>query len=877
MPVFLFTDIEGSTRLWERDPEAMALAVKEHDAALSEAVTAAGGRVVKSTGDGVMAVFPEAPQALQAATSAQRRLQTSHSPVPLRVRMGIHSGPAESRGDDWFGATVNKAARIADAAHGGQAVLSEETAAELHGDPADVALRDLGRHPLRDLEGEHRLFQVESAGLMGAFPALRTPRLGPNNLPIPPTRLVGRLAQLRAAHDALREPGVRMVTLTGTGGLGKTRLSLQVASDALGRHPDGVWFVQLAPLEGPGAVASAIRATLGLSDRGTDDTAAQLRSYIADRHLLLVLDNFEHLVDEATVVADLLAACPNLHVLTTSRVPLRIRGERVVLLPPLSLPNQGADQTTVDASDAGRLFVERAQDVDPDFALTEASAPTVSSVVRSLEGIPLAIEIAAGRLAEMPLAELSDRLHQRLDTVTDGPRDLPARQQTLRSTIQWSWDLLSPDDRLVLRRVSVFPGGVRPEAAAAAADRPQTEVESSLERLTLWSLLTRIESETGSRCVALESVREFALERLSQEDDPAAVEGSAAAWMVDAAVTYQPILGGPRQAHAVHWLTEELDNLRYAFRSLIDRRAPEAVRLGDAIGRWWILRGQLREGIDWLEQATAAVDPDVPFYREALTSLAALAGTFGDHAKARAVAERAVTLSRKAGDATNEISALNIVAAIATLKEEHETAEALYRRNRELLLQGPNRFSLAVVTNNLGLVLKAVGRFDESLALHQEALSIFEELGDSAAQSTSFKYLGSTFRSLERLDEAEEAYIKAIKLSEEAGHRSGIAEVLTNLALVRETKGHLDEARSLLDRAEALAIEVASPRSRANAADRRATLELRANNPHEAIRQWERAAQILDEVGSEDADQMRHNAREIVRQLEEAESSPAVD
>ena len=867
MPVFLFTDIEGSTRLWERDQQAMALAVKQHDAILSEAVLGAGGRIVKSTGDGVMAVFPAAPQAVGAAAGAQRALRRAGMEVEIRVRMGIHSGPAESRGEDWFGSAVNKASRVADAAHGGQLLLSAEAANELAGDPPDVSLRDLGGHSLRDLEGEHRLFQVEAPGLAGAFPVLRTPRPGPNNLPTPPTRLVGRLAQLRTAHDALCEPGVRMVTLTGTGGLGKTRLALQIATDALGRHPDGVWFVQLAALAGPGSVASAIRATLGLSDRGSDDAIAHLRQQISDRRLLLVLDNFEQLVEEAVVVADLLAACSNLHVLATSRVPLRIRGERVVALPPLSLPELGADPRAVNASDAGRLFVERARDLNPTFDVDQESAPAVASVVRSLEGIPLAIEIAAGRLLDIPLDDLSARLSKRLDTVTDGPRDLPARHQTLRATIQWSWDLLDPLDRLVLRRVAILPGGVRLDAASATADLPGPETDASLERLVLWSLLTRVDSETGARWIALESVREFAVERLAQEDDAEDAERRAAAWMVDAAVTQRVVLNGPRQADAVAWLTEELDNLRFAFRSLIDRRDPGAVRLGDAVGRWWILRGQLREGIDWLEQAIAALEADVPYYRVALASLAALAGTFGDHAKARAVAERAVSLCREASDPETEMVALNVLAAIATLNRQHEEAEAVYRRNRALLMQGENRFSLAVVTNNLGMLLKNVGRMEEALSLHQEALSIFEDLGDAAGRSTSLKFLGSVFRALKRWDEAEDAYVKALKLSDEAGHRSGVPEVMMNLAMVREGQGRFDEARSLLDEADALALEVGSPRSRASAAGRRATLELTAGNPRDAIAHWERAAAILDEAGSDDAERMRQNARTVARRL----------
>lgn len=860
MAVFMFTDVEGSTRLWQRHPHAMAVAVKEHDFLLTRVVTEGGGRIVKSTGDGVMAVFDAVIDALKVAVRSQVEIQRLATGVDLKIRIGVHCGEAEQRGDDWFGSAVNKASRVADCGHGGQILVSAEAVAEGSLASADLSVRDLGRHPLRDLDGDHQLFQVEAAGLTGAFPPLRTPRMAPNNLPTPPTRLVGRLPELRSVHDAL-DGGARAVTLTGPGGMGKTRLSLQVATDALGRYADGVWLVELAPLSGPSAVLSGIRTALGLSDKGAGDAVRDLCSHVRDRRVLLILDNFEHVVSDAPAVAELLTACPGLNVLVTSRVPLRIRGERLVAVPPLSLPEPGATAAEVLDSGAGRLFTERAGDVLPGFELDATTASDVTAVVRAVEGIPLALEIASGRLLDMDLAQLRDRLVRRLDTLAEGPRDLPERHQALRSTIAWSWDLLADDEKVVLQRISVLPGGVTVAAAAATSRVSPPSAELVLDRLSAASLLTRAEAETGARWTALESVREFALERLQADDDPGQALDLASSWVTDMAVEAQQLMHGAGQGEGVARLAAEIDNVRETLRRLLESDPVRAVRLAEAISRWWVLRGQLREGIDWLEQAVARAADDALHYRPALTALAALAGTAGDHAKAAAVANRAVDLCRAAGDENHEVIALNVLGALAILSDEHDRAEEIYSRSRELLLPKGRSFTLAASSNNLGLVYTQTGRQGKAIPLHEEALAIFEELGDPAGQSTSLKYLGSAFRNLDRWDEAEDAYVRAIKLSEAAGHRVGLAEVLTNLALVRAAQGTSDEARSLLDEAWARAVEAGSLRGRALVTERRASLEFDLGNRGEAARYWHQTADLLEEAGSADAQFARARAQ----------------
>ena len=463
---FLFTDIEGSTKLWEQHPDAMRSAHARHDTLLRSAVQQHHGHIVKTTGDGVHAAFATAPEALAAVLTAQRALRDEpwDPQAPISVRMGLHTGIAERRDGDYYGSALNRAARLMAAGHGGQTLLSAATQ-ELVRDhlPDEAGLRDLGEHRLKDLGRSEQVFQLQHPSLPADFPPLRSldnPAL-PNNLPQQVTSFIGRETQVAEVKARLNK--TRLLTLTGAGGSGKTRLSLQVAADLLTGDGDGVWLVELAALTDPALVPQAVADVLGVKEQVGQPIQRTLVEWLKTKRLLLVLDNCEHLVGAcASLAADLLRACPDVHLLASSREALNVAGEQTYRVPSLSLPDPKQAQTGEGLSqfEAVRLFIERAQAVQPSFAVTSGNAPAVAQVCWRLDGIPLALELAAARVRSLSVDEINTRLDQRFRLLTGGSRTALPRQQTLRALIDWSYDLLTEREKALLCRLAVFAGGV---------------------------------------------------------------------------------------------------------------------------------------------------------------------------------------------------------------------------------------------------------------------------------------------------------------------------------------------------------------------------------------------------------------------------------
>jgi predicted ATPase/class 3 adenylate cyclase len=663
---FLFSDIEGSTRILQAQGDDWPAILARHQALLREAFLAHRGVEVGTEGDSFFVTFPTAPGAVVAAVEAQRALAAEPWPAgaEVRVRMGLHTGEASLGIDAYVGLHVHRASRIASAAHGEQVLMSDATRALVeHALPEGVELRDLGEHRLKDLEHPEHLWQLVVPGLRSDFPAIGSLDAVPNNLPTRLTTFLGREREIREVGELLTRS--RLLTLTGPGGTGKTRLSLEIAARALAHYPDGVYFIELAPISQPELVAPTIAQTLGLPDRGGRTSVDRLTDHIGDRRTLLVLDNFEQVTEAAPEINALLAACPNLTVLTSSRSVLRVSGEQEYPVPPLGLPDTAhlPPLTALSQYEAVALFIERARSVKPDFEITNDNAPAVAEICVRLDGLPLAIELAAARIRIFTPQAMLGRLASRLGLLAGGSRDLPERQQTLRGAIAWSHDMLVDAERALFASLSVFVGGGGLDAIEQVCTGEATpDVLDTLDSLVEKSLVRQWEGVGGEpRFGMLETIREFAMEQAVQQGRWEGLRALHAALFTDLAESSAKAIMGPAQRETLDRLEQEHDNLRAAIAWAIETKAADAaLRLGSALWRFWQMRGYLHEGLERLEGILAMeASHDYPERRaDALSAAAGVAYWLGDTDSARAYYDEEIAARRALGDTRGLAEAL---------------------------------------------------------------------------------------------------------------------------------------------------------------------------------------------------------------------------
>jgi predicted ATPase/class 3 adenylate cyclase len=643
---FLFTDIERSTQLWEVAPGEMRTALARHDALLRASIERHGGYVFSTGGDGFGAAFARPAEATAAANGAQAALADEEWPAhaPIRVRMGLHTGAAEERDGDYFGPAVNRAARLMALGHGGQIVCSSVTAELL--DWADLI--DLGEHRLRDLSAPQRVFQVGE----GRFPPLRSLDSFPGNLPLQTSSFIGRDAELARTDEALRAS--RVVTLTGVGGVGKTRLALQAAGLALPRFRDGAWLCELQMVRDPARVVDAVATVLDVSVRTGMTLEESLVEFLRGRQLLLVLDNAEHLLDAVAELVELLErSCAGLVVLVTSREGLAVGGERVVPVPSLPAPSTGAGAEAAAAAGAVRLFVERARGVDPDFALSEANVVSVVEVCRRLDGVPLAIELAAARVSAMTLTELAAGLDRRFATLAGGRRRAVQRHQTLRAAIDWSYELLTDTERRLLARMAVFAGGCTRSAAEHVCGGPPLsagQVFDALTGLVAKSLVVAHREGAEARYRLLETIREYGEGRLAELGETEMLRAAHAEYFYELMLGLRDQLYGPEQINVARRLATDHDNLLAAVHHALDTaNADLALRLVYVQPPTLVQVGyQLRLPIeDVLALPGAGTHPR---YAYALMVMARLAAFHGDMERAEALAAEALAAVQMQGD-----------------------------------------------------------------------------------------------------------------------------------------------------------------------------------------------------------------------------------
>ena len=837
---FLFTDIEHSTQILQRLGDQYADALDTSQRILRAAFAAHHGREVDTQGDSFFAAFGAAHDALAAATQAQRALAAQRWPqeAPVRVRMGLHTGSPLLVAGHYVGFDVHRAARIGAAAHGGQILLSTATAelakGALDGLPNETELRDLGEHRLKDLRAPERLWQLVLDDQPDVFPPPRALDRHAHNLPIQPTLLLGRSREIAEVTRMLRE-GAWLVTVTGPPGVGKTHLGLQVAAELTGAmdlFPDGVWFVRLSRLSDPALTLATIAHELGLRAHGMRPVAEALGDYLSDKRTLLTLDNFEHVAAAANDLADLRQRCPGVRLLVTSRSPLRLRGERDYTLAALPVPATDGPPATPErlAPFASiRLFSERAQAAVADFALTLSTAPVVAEICAQLDGLPLALELAAARVKFLPLDALLTRLERSLPLLSDGPRDVEEHHRTMRATIAWSEELLTDDERALFRRLAVFAGGATLEAVEAVClapdGAPPLELDAlvGLAALMDQSLVQRHEERGQPRYSMLHVVREYAHERLEASGEAEALRRAHALDILRLSEQYGPLLAN---GHA-DWLARmgaELHNLRAALAWAVERGEAElGLRLVIGTAQYWNMRGDTREGYRWLarmlqlDDATshpASSSPESASRRAwarrwALNWIVSYAIMMRESSIVESRANELLALAHEAGDRGNEVQALWALAALS-LRGHPIAADpvAQLRQAIQVARESGDEAIQASLFSWIGydLVTGDPNLVTEGLAITEEGLRLAKRVENAPTELTAYDALAYLSVRHNDMDRARSAMLRALAIIHARANQSldeaQDSEVIVVLAVMAAHEGRTLRAARLLGAVE---------------------------------------------------------------------------
>jgi len=864
---FLFTDIEGSTKLAQEHPDEMPALLARHNQILDDAISAHNGLVLNIVGDSYSAAFHNADDALKAALNAQLALhKETWSPAPIKVRMGIHTGAAKLKEKtdkaEYEGyATIALAQRVMSAGHGGQILISQTVFDILLNNlPENTKLTDMGEHNLKDVLQPQRLYQLNAPDLLSEFPPLKTQKIKNHNLPVKLTSFIGRERELIEAQKKLAE--ARLLTLVGPGGTGKTRLSIQLGGEQLALYPDGVWMIELAPLADPTLITQTIASVFGLRESPDRPLIELVVDYLRAKSMLIILDNCEHLIEACARIAEsLIQTCANIKILASSREALGVSGETTYRVPSLFLPDQKqvAPEALLDCESV-QLFVDRATAANPNFQLTKENAPSVTQICRRLDGIPLALELAASRTRVLSAEQIAERLDDRFRLLTGGSRTALPRQQTLRALIDWSYDLLTEPEKALFRRLAVFVGGWALEAAEAICSGDGVEPNEVLDLLTQLvdkSLVIAEEKNGTVRYHRLETIRQYAREKLLETNEAANVRNRHLDYFIELAHWDEEDLKGLNQWELVNQLEFDNDNIRSALSWSVENRLEGAMELfsWEVVMGLWIMRGYAMEARDWCQTILSRVDTLPLVEGEAATKqmrlianiwnrLAQALMNLGDHQASRKASEESIKLARRVGDQrtyAEGLASLGIGALYSgdvedALEATEESVEICKRENyqRELAWATNTMIHIYSVTGDdekkqryqseyrailqkagvpvdpveteMGLAQQKLkkGAVSEALRHLDNTISIFSERGDKyrlMGFQTDFAHI---LRKQGKIQEALTIYQRTILLWQDFGHRAAVAHQLECFALIAIKQNHLPRAVKLLAVAEAL-------------------------------------------------------------------------
>lgn len=829
---FVFTDIEGSTQLLRRIGGRYAGVLERHRELLRGAVANQGGVEVGAEGDGLFFAFAGAKSAIAACIAGQQALLTESWPlgVTVRVRMGMHTGEATPFDGKYVALAVHQAARVASAAHGGQVLVSDATAAAVtEALPTSTSMQQLGTYRLKDFDTPVMLFQVCHPDLPRDFAPPRVSPAEVHNLPTSLSSFIGREREIAEVEELLAVG--RLVTLTGAGGCGKTRLALEVAARKLALFADGVWFVDLAPLSDPELVGQTVVHALGAREEPGRPVLETLDGFVAHREVLIVVDNCEHLIHGCAVLVEhLLRAGPGVRVLATSREALGLSGERIWRVPSLSLPDQGASPDLVMGSESARLFLARARAVRSDLVVSDEDIAVLAEIVSRLDGIPLALELAAARADMLSLAQIATRLDDRFGLLSRGPRTALPRQQTLAGAIDWSYGLLSDPERALFRRLSIFAGRFSLDAVEAVTTGPDLDTGDILDlvaNLAAKSLVIVTGQGNSQRYLLLETIRAYAADKLSGTGEQAELRDRHLAWFLDLAELAEPQLAGSGRGRLMQALEADQENFRRALDQSVETGAVDSgLRLAAALAPFWTAHGNWKEACGYFEELLQLAPDDAPHLSRALVAAGNMFMLRGDYATSEGLLERAHTRARAAGDAGRLAQSLSGLGYIAFRRSRHDEAEALWTEALDAGRKAGDSRVAATVLRSLAISAGARGDQQRCARLLEEGLALASKGGDEQLRRLLLSSAAEMNLWMGCYVLARDQYAEALQLADEIGDQTGRASLLADLGWIGFLRGEYDEARTCA--AEAVSVAAAADNKRVWAGGLRLMGELSA-------------------------------------------------
>lgn len=859
---FLFSDIEASTDRWEKKAEQMEVAFRRQETIIRASMSEYGGYVYKMIGDAFQVAFDTALQALLAAQSAQIALQSEPwgDLGQLKVRMALHTGVVEERGDDYVGPLLNRAARLMQVAHGGQVLLSQATY-ELLRDllPEGIYLRDLGEHRLKDLARREHIYQVIASDLEADFPPLRTLDSYPNNLPLQLSSFIGRMREMEEVHRKLADS--RLVTLIGPGGTGKSRIALQVAADLTDQFNDGVWVVDFTTLTDPGLVSQSVASVLSIREEGQRPLKETLKEKIGENKLLLVLDNCEHLIEACAHLADsLLRACPGLRILATSREALRIGGEVTNLVWPMETPDpQNLPAIEILSQyDAVRLFIERSIAVSPDFTVDDTSAPVVAEICYRLDGIPLAIELAAARVGAISVEMILDRLDDRFRLLSKGERTVLPRHQTLSAVIDWSYDLLSEGERSLFERLGVFTGGWTLEAAeylCCSEGRDRWDILELSTSLVDKSLVQVDRSEEEVRYRMLETVRQYAWQKVSAVDEVQGIRSQYISYYLKIAEEGEKKSYWGGDTMQPKRLAKDFDNFRTALSwsfEDVETYGEQGLRLAGALWIVWWTFGYLNEGRDWLERAVELDTIGGVPRAKALTNLGCIAWQQGDYQIAGAYTEESITIYRDQVDEDRQglANAIHIRGHVVFDQQDYSLARSLFEESLTIYRQLKDQENICLLVSDLGKVDYHEGDYQSARIRYEECLGIAREREDLTNTAVNLLRIGDISRLERDYESAAAFYEESLEIVRDMEWNLELASNLHKLGYIARFRGEFRKSAQLFCDSLTMQQTMGNKQGVIECLVGFAGLATVSNRPQEAVRLFAAAEKHLSAIGA---------------------------